>query len=69
VTVGTWSPMPPSLKIRWYRGGHAIKGATAKTYTLKKLDRGKRIRVKVTASGTGYETLSRVSAKTGKVAK
>lgn len=69
VTVGTWSPTPPSLKIRWYRGGHAIKGATAKTYTLKKLDRGKRIRVKVTASGTGYETLSRVSAKTAKVAK
>jgi len=69
VTTGAWSPMPPKLKIRWYRNGHAIKHATATTYTLRKADRRKRISVKVTASGAGYQTLSRVSVKTAKVTR
>lgn len=66
---GTWEPAPDTFSYKWYRNGTTIKGATAKTYTLKKADKGKRISVKVTAKGDGLETLSVMSAKTAKVKK
>lgn len=66
---GSWQPTPGKYTYRWYRNGSSIKGATAKTYRLKKADKGKRISVKVTASGTGLQTVSVMSAKTRKVTK
>jgi hypothetical protein len=69
VETGTWSPTPPSLKIRWYRSGRAISGATKVTYKLTRADYRKRITVKVTASGSGYQTLSRTSLPTAKVTR
>ncbi len=64
---GSWEPTPTRYTYRWYRNGNSIKGATSKTYKLKKADKGKRITVKVTASGDGLQTVSLISAKTAKI--
>mgnify|MGYP000846091499 CR=1 FL=1 len=64
---GTWSPVPQALSYRWYRNGKAIKGATQVSYKLKKADRGKRIKVKVTATKSGYVTVVKASKATAKV--
>jgi hypothetical protein len=69
-TVGTWAPDPADSSIQWYRSGKAIKGANRDTeYTLKKADKGKRITVRVTASGGGYATVRITSEPTAKVTK
>ena len=69
VSTKAWKPGKVTLKYRWLRNGKAIKGATGKTYVLKRSDRGKRISVKVTGSKAGYTTLSRTSAKTRTVSR
>ncbi|MFT4296507.1 MAG: hypothetical protein QM582_13950 [Micropruina sp.] len=69
VATGTWSPKPEKLSIRWYRSGKAISKATKTGYKLTKSDAGKTITVKVTASGTGLQTVSKTSKATAKVAK
>lgn len=65
---GEWTP-GTKLTYQWYRGGRAVKGATASTYTLKAADRGKKIKVTVTGSLSGYLTVARGSKATAKVAK
>ena len=55
------------LHYQWYRSGHKIVGATGKTYTLTALDKGKKLKVKVTATKLGYKTTSRTSKYTSKV--
>ena len=62
--TGTWAPRPSAYAFSWYRGAKKIAGATAKSYTLRKADIGKRISVKVKASGPGLITTTRTSAKT-----
>ncbi|MCL2788076.1 MAG: hypothetical protein FWD59_06215, partial [Micrococcales bacterium] len=52
----------------WYRNGAKIKGATKASYTLKKADRGKKIKVTVTAKKTGMLPASATS-KVVKVSK
>ncbi|MDR1790798.1 MAG: hypothetical protein LBR20_03940 [Propionibacteriaceae bacterium] len=65
---GTWKPSAGvKYKYQWYANGKAIKGATKKTYTLKKAQKGKKIKVKVTASKTGYNAKSKASKATAKV--
>lgn len=66
---GTWSPSDVTYKYQWLRDGAAIKGATAKSYTIVAADAGKRISVKVTGSATGYTSTSKTSAATAKVAQ
>ncbi len=66
---GTWAPKPTSLGYRWYRSGKAIAKASKSSYKLTKSDAGKTITVKVTAKKAGYETLTRTSKATAKVAK
>lgn len=61
VTKGTWSPKP-SFSYQWYRDGKKISGATKSTYTVKAADKGKKIKVKVTAKKSGYITVSKTSA-------
>lgn len=68
-TLPTWSPEPQKVTFTWYRSGKKIKGATASTYQLTKSDKAKKVTVKVTASGTGLQTVSRTSSSTAKVAK
>ena len=67
--AGTWGPGTVSLKYQWYRSGRAITDATKSTYKLANSDIGQTITVKVTGSKSGYTTVSKMSAPTGKIAK
>ncbi|MFT3887962.1 MAG: CAP domain-containing protein [Arachnia sp.] len=64
---GTWGPKPVTLTYQWYRNGAKITGATASTYTLTASDRGKRIKVVVRGTKSGYSAASVSSAETAKV--
>jgi hypothetical protein len=61
-STGTWGPGSVHLAYRWTRDGHAISGATARTYTVKTADRGHRIAVVVTGTEAGYSRVERTSA-------
>ena len=65
---GTWSPKP-TITTQWLRSGKPIVGATGDTYILTSADLGKKIRVKVTASGIGLKKVTRVSAPTKRVSQ
>ncbi len=65
--LGTWSPTPTGTTYKWYRSGVLISGATARSYKLTSLDRGKTIKVVVTRSLAGYLTTARTSAATASV--
>jgi serine protease len=52
---GTFRPGAPHLAYRWYRNGKAT-AATGTTYRLHAADRGAAIRVRVTATRSGYRT-------------
>jgi hypothetical protein len=65
--VGTWVPVPLFQTYQWYRNGKAITDATDSTYTVVAADRGKRLKVKVTATFVGYATASRTSKSTAKI--
>lgn len=64
---GIWSE-EAELKQQWYADGRAISGATSTSLKLTSGLKGKRISVKVTGTNTGYTTVSKTSASTGKVA-
>ncbi|MDR0595964.1 MAG: hypothetical protein LBG50_00265 [Clostridiales Family XIII bacterium] len=59
----------PSVSYQWYVGGKAVKGASSSAYKVKKSDLGKKIKVAVTISRTGYKSVTAASAQTAKVAK
>lgn len=59
--VGSWTPRASSFSYRWYRNGKAIKGATKRTYTIKKSDKGRKIAVRVQARRAGYASGSAIS--------
>lgn len=65
---GTWSPTPTGTSYKWYRSGVLISGATAASYKLTSLDKGKTIKVVVTRSLAGYLTTARTSAATAAIA-
>ncbi|MGO4600116.1 carboxypeptidase regulatory-like domain-containing protein [Terrabacter sp. 2RAF25] len=65
---GTWSPAPTAYAYQWYRSGAAISGATARTYKLTSLDKGKYVKVRVTGARTGYLTRAVYSAQTAAIA-
>ncbi|RYP83138.1 hypothetical protein EKO23_20055 [Nocardioides guangzhouensis] len=65
---GTWTA-GTTFAYRWYANGHAIKGATARTFTPKAGHAGRRISVKVTGRQTGYRTLALTSAQTRPIAR
>lgn len=56
VTSTGWTPETAKLSYRWYRDGKAIKGATSKTYKVKKSDARHKLTVRVTGKHTGYTT-------------
>jgi hypothetical protein len=64
--TGKSSPKP-ALSYQWYRNGKAIAKATNATYKLRAADKGKRIKVKVTAAKAGYKTVVKASSKTPKI--
>lgn len=63
VMVGAWTPRPTSYRYQWYRNNVAITGATAKTYTLKSADRGKKVHAKVFAQRSGSPTGQRYTLR------
>lgn len=67
VRAGTWSPNP-KLSYQWRVNGSPVRGATARTFTPRSGDHGKRITATVTARRDGYTTTSRTSARTAVVA-
>lgn len=62
---GTWKPGTISYSYQWLRNGKVISGATGRTYRLRSIDRGDRIRVRVTGRKAGYYTKTATSAATG----
>ncbi|PKQ32282.1 MAG: hypothetical protein CVT62_04480 [Actinobacteria bacterium HGW-Actinobacteria-2] len=66
--AGIWSPTA-AFSYQWYANGKAIKGATKSSYKIAKSYKGKKLTVKVTASKAGYDSKSRTSKATKKVAK
>lgn len=65
-TTGTWTA-GTRLTYRWTANGRTISGATARSYKPTRALIGKRIRVYVTGTKTGYTTVSRPSALTATV--
>ncbi|WP_052226275.1 hypothetical protein [Microbacterium mangrovi] len=63
---GTWTA-GTVFTYRWYASGVAISGATQPTVTLTSLQRGKTVKVVVTGSDPGYQTISRASASTAAI--
>ncbi|MEY4313203.1 MAG: hypothetical protein RLZZ319_712, partial [Actinomycetota bacterium] len=69
-TAGSWSPGSPgtTLTYQWFRGGVAISGQTATTYTLQGGDAGTTVTVAVTATRTGFAPMTKTSAATATIA-
>lgn len=51
-----------SLKYQWLRNGKAIKKATKATYKVVKADRKKKLSVRITATKSGFKTLTVTTA-------
>ena len=64
---GTWKPSGITYSYQWLRNGVPISGATGKTYRLRSVDRGDRIRVRVTGRKAGYYTKTATSAATSTI--
>jgi surface-anchored protein len=55
-TTGTWSASRLTYKYQWLRNGVAISGATSSSRTLTSHDHGKKLSVRVTATGAAGTT-------------
>ncbi|MFE7227802.1 M4 family metallopeptidase [Nocardioides sp. NPDC057577] len=64
---GTWKPSGITFSYQWLRNGVAISGATGKSYRLRSVDRGDRIRVRVTGRKAGCHTKKVTSAATSTI--
>lgn len=65
---GTWMS-GVTFRYVWWRDFTVISGATGSTYTLKSADAGRRIRVTVVGTKTGYNTMKKTSAFTATIAR
>jgi hypothetical protein len=61
---GTWTPSGLTFGYQWFRGSDPIGGAASSTYVVDDADLGAALRVQVTASRTGYTSVSALSAPT-----
>ena len=68
-TAGTWSPAPVTLAYQWYRGTTKIGGATDASFTITDREAGSSLKVAVTATKTGYVSVTRTSAPSATVPK
>lgn len=68
-TAGTWSPGPVGLAYQWTRDGKAISGATAGNYTVQAADVDAALKVAVTATKAGYNTVTKTSDATEPVVR
>ena len=60
--LGTVKPAGVTKKCQWLRNGKVIKGATKAKYLLTRLDKGKKIQLRVTYTKAGYSKLVKKSA-------
>ncbi|HEX4753564.1 MAG TPA: hypothetical protein VH268_11745, partial [Solirubrobacterales bacterium] len=58
--TGSWSPRP-KFAYQWLLDGQPIKGATHETLHVKPAHAGKSVRLRITATRTGYATLETTS--------
>ncbi|SKB08558.1 hypothetical protein [Aeromicrobium choanae] len=58
----SWRPGPLAYRYQWYVGTKKISRATKSAYKVPKKYRGKKIRVRITATKSGYTTVYRYSA-------
>ena len=56
VKVGSWSPTPTTVQVRWSVGGKVVQGVTGTSYKVRSADKGKKITVTVTGKRAGYVT-------------
>lgn len=63
VSRGEWDPPAQRFRFRWFRNGHRIPGPTGRTYTVRKRDRGARIRVTVIAINAKGQGAARSNIK------
>lgn len=61
---GTWDPKPRSFAYQWFVDGERVAGATSRTFTIRKVDHGKRVKVQVTAKKHAYLITRRTSDAT-----
>jgi hypothetical protein len=66
VKVGRWSPKP-SFRYTWYAGGKIVKTTSSPNLKVSKKWAGKKLKVKVTGTHTGYTTKPATSSWTSKV--
>lgn len=66
VSTARWSS-GVTFTYQWYLSGVAVAGANGKTYVVAASHTGLRIKVKVSASRTGYATVSKTSGSTSKI--
>ena len=57
-SVGTWSPIPDSIRYQWFRDGVPIGGATRSDYMLQNADAGAAITVDVTVAKNNYRSVT-----------
>ncbi|WP_082099525.1 glycosyl hydrolase 53 family protein [Demequina maris] len=51
--LGAWEPTPTTVTYQWLRNGKPIAGETRATYLVRGIDRGKNLKVVVTATKAG----------------
>lgn len=68
-TAGKWSVSGVNLRYSWRADKVRIPGASSRSFTVQPAQVGKHIRVRVYASKTGQQTVSRASDETAKVAR
>lgn len=56
-----WGPKPVKVRFQWLRNGQPVKGAKKATYKVKKADRGKTVKVRVTVKKPKFATVTRTS--------
>lgn len=61
---GDWGPGTVHLTYRWYRSGAVISGADDPDYDVVAADLGETIKVRVSGSKSGYQTIRKHSAET-----
>jgi hypothetical protein len=59
--AGNWAPKPSKFTYQWYRAGNKVAGATSRFYKVTAKDKGRTIKVKVTAVRSGFLSRSMTS--------
>ncbi|UMG93293.1 hypothetical protein [Nocardioides sp. TF02-7] len=56
-----WGPRPVKVRYQWLRNGKLVRGATKARYQVRKVDRRKVLKVRVTVTKPGYPAVTKAS--------